>query len=77
MPSSPLGGFPDQPLMEDVELSRRLLRAAAPACLRERCITSGRRWERCGVWRTILLMWRLRLLYWLGVPADRLARSYR
>lgn len=72
-----VGGFPEQPLMEDIELSRRLRRASRPACLRERCVTSGRRWERFGVWRTIVLMWRLRLLYWLGVPADTLARSYR
>jgi rSAM/selenodomain-associated transferase 2 len=73
-----VGGFPDQPLMEDIELSRRLKRTAgAPACLRERVVTSGRRWERHGVWRTVALMWRLRLFYWLGVPAERLAKSYR
>jgi hypothetical protein len=71
------GGFPEQPLMEDIELSRRLRRASRPACLRARVVTSGRRWERFGIWRTILLMWRLRLLYWLGVPAERLARWYR
>jgi rSAM/selenodomain-associated transferase 2 len=71
------GGYPDQPLMEDIELSRRLKRAGRPACLRDKVVTSGRRWERSGVWRTILLMWRLRLLYWLGVPADALARPYR
>lgn len=72
------GGFPDQPLMEDIELSRRLLRTQGrPACLRLRVRTSGRRWDERGVWRTILLMWRLRLLYWLGTPAERLARAYR
>ena len=72
-----VGGFPDQPLMEDIELSRRLRRCGAPACLRERVVTSGRRWERGGVWRTIVLMWRLRLLYWLGVDAHKLAKAYR
>lgn len=72
-----VGGFPDQPLMEDIELSKRLKRLAPPACLRERVITSGRRWEQRGVWRTIVLMWRLRLLYALGVSADRLAPWYR
>jgi rSAM/selenodomain-associated transferase 2 len=72
-----VGGFPDQPLMEDIELSRRLRRHGRPACLRPPVVTSGRRWERDGVWRTILLMWRLRLLYWLGTPAERLARAYR
>ncbi len=71
------GGFPDQPLMEDIELSARLKRGSAPRCLRERVVTSGRRWEQRGVWRTIALMWRLRLLYALGVSADRLAPWYR
>jgi rSAM/selenodomain-associated transferase 2 len=72
-----VGGFPDQPLMEDVELSRRLRRLGRPACIGAKVTTSGRRWDQHGVWRTILLMWRLRLLYWLGVPAERLARAYR
>ncbi len=72
-----VGGFPDQPLMEDIELSRRLLRVSRPACLRARVRTSGRRWEQRGVWRTILLMWRLRWAYWHGVPAERLAEAYR
>ena len=72
-----VGGFPDQPLMEDIELSLRLRRIGRPACLRPPVLTSGRRWERFGVWRTIWLMWRLRLLYWLGMPAERLARAYR
>ena len=72
-----VGGFPEQPLMEDIELSRRLLRVGAPACIRARVTTSGRRWQSRGAWRTILLMWRLRLLYRLGVGAERLARSYR
>lgn len=71
-----VGGYPDQPLMEDIELSKRLKRLGPPACLRERATTSGRRWERHGVWRTILLMWRLRFDYWRGVPAERLARRY-
>ena len=72
-----IGGFPDQPLMEDIELSSRLRRKHRPACLRARVVTSGRRWEQHGVWRTILLMWSLRLRYWLGTPADTLARAYR
>jgi rSAM/selenodomain-associated transferase 2 len=71
------GGFPDQALMEDIELSRRLRRRGRPDCVGARVLTSGRRWERHGVARTILLMWRLRLLYWLGVSPQRLARSYR
>lgn len=71
-----VGGFPSQPLMEDVEISKRLRRLGPPACLRERVTTSGRRWEKHGVTRTILLMWRLRLAYFLGVDPARLVRSY-
>lgn len=71
-----IGGFPDQPLMEDVEISRRLRRIAAPAALREQVLTSGRRWERHGVWRTILLMWRLRAAYFLGADPAALAERY-
>jgi rSAM/selenodomain-associated transferase 2 len=70
------GGFPDQPLMEDIELSKRLKRIGPPACLRARVATSGRRWDRHGVWRTVLLMWRLRFDYWRGVPPARLAARY-
>lgn len=72
-----LGGFPQQPLMEDVEISRRLKKYARPVCLRDRVQTSGRRWQQRGVWRTIVLMWRLRFAYWRGVPAEQLARLYR
>ncbi len=72
-----VGGFPDQPLMEDVELSKRLLKLSRPACIAHRATTSGRRWETHGVWRTILLMWRLRWDYWRGVPVRQLARAYR
>jgi rSAM/selenodomain-associated transferase 2 len=71
-----VGGFPDQPLMEDIELSGRLRALSRPACLRQRVTTSGRRWERDGVWRTIALMWRLRWLYWIGTPPERLAELY-
>ena len=72
-----LNGFPDQPLMEDIEMSAALKRISPPVCLRQRVSTSGRRWEQRGVWRTIFLMWRLRLAYWLGAPAESLARAYR
>ncbi len=72
-----IGGFPDQALMEDIEASRRLKRISPPACIAERVVTSGRRWERVGVWRTILLMWRLRFAYWLGANPEALAQRYR
>lgn len=70
-------GFPDQPLMEDVEISRRLKSLAPPHCHRLKVSTSGRRWEQRGVWRTIVLMWWLRWRYWRGADPSELARAYR
>lgn len=72
-----LGGFAPLPLMEDIELTRRLRAVARPACLRERVRTSGRRWDTRGAWPTIWLMWTLRWRYWRGTPAEELARAYR
>lgn len=72
-----LGGFPDQPLMEDVELSDRLRRQSGPACISTAKIhTSGRRWQKHGVWRTIVLMWRLRWRYHRGASAASIHRAY-
>jgi len=70
-------GFEDIPLMEDIALSKTMKRRGAPACLRSRVRTSGRRWEARGVLRTVLLMWRLRLAYALGADPARLAEKYR
>jgi rSAM/selenodomain-associated transferase 2 len=72
-----VGGFPTQPLMEDIEISKRLLRLSRPACLTARVQTSGRRWESRGVWRSVLLMWRLRFAYWRGAAPERLAELYQ
>lgn len=69
-------GFPEIELMEDVAFSKAMKRIAPPACLRAQVSTSGRRWERRGVLRTVLLMWRLRLAYFLGAAPDELARRY-
>ncbi|MBI4695667.1 MAG: TIGR04283 family arsenosugar biosynthesis glycosyltransferase [Gammaproteobacteria bacterium] len=71
------GGYTEQPLVEDIALSRQIKGRARPVCLRECVTTSGRRWESRGVWRTILLMWTLRLRYWLGASPEALARDYR
>ena len=71
-----VGGFPDQPLMEDVELSARLRREAAPACERPPLRVDSRRWESRGRWRTIILMWQLRWAYWRGVDPESLHRRY-
>lgn len=70
------GGFPDIPLMEDIAFSTALRRVARPACLTAKVATSGRRWEKHGVLRTVLLMWRLRLRFWLGASPQVLAREY-
>jgi rSAM/selenodomain-associated transferase 2 len=71
-----LGGYPDLPLMEDVELCRRLKRLGRIVCLRQRVTTSARKWEQEGIVRTILLMWTLRFLYFCGVEPDRLHAWY-
>lgn len=73
-----LGGFPELPLMEDIALSKRLRQQVGrPACLKSPLTTSSRRWEENGILRTILLMWRLRLAYFLGISPHYLARQYR
>ena len=69
-------GFPAIALMEDIALSKAMKRRARPACLREKVVTSGRRWESRGVLRTIVLMWKLRLLYFFGARPEELARRY-
>ncbi len=69
-------GFPEIALMEDVAFSKAMKRRARPACLKQTVRTSGRRWEARGVLRTVLLMWRLRLMYFLGAHPERLARIY-
>lgn len=71
-----IGGFPAIALMEDVAASAKLKRLGRPLCLRERVTTSGRRWRQHGVWRTILLMWRLRLAFFFGGDPKSLARHY-
>ena len=72
-----VGGFPELPLMEDLELSRRLTGISKPAIINSPVVTSSRRWESEGIIKTILLMWCLQLGFRLGVPANTLARWYR
>jgi rSAM/selenodomain-associated transferase 2 len=71
-----IGGFPPIPLMEDVTAATLLKRVSRPLCLHARVTTSGRRWRQHGIWRTILLMWRLRLAYYFGSDPARLAKQY-
>lgn len=71
-----VGGFPDYPLMEDLEISKRLKKLAFPVCLKAKVITSSRRWEKNGIFRTIGVMWWLRFLYFLGTHPRVLQRAY-
>ena len=70
------GGFAEIPLMEDVALCAMLKKNGAPICLAQTIATSGRRWEKHGVWRTIFLMWRIRLAYFFGADPVKLHRTY-
>jgi len=71
-----MGGFPDMPLLEDIAFCRTLKRLGDVACLRSRVVTSARRWEVDGVWRTIFTMWIIKLLYFAGVSPARLKQFY-
>jgi rSAM/selenodomain-associated transferase 2 len=70
------GGYADIPLMEDIEICKRLRRIRRPHIIADAVVTSSRRWEQRGVLATVLLMWRLRLAFWLGVPPARLVKKY-
>jgi len=70
------GGFPDIDLMEDVAFSKVLKKIESPLCLKSRVVTSSRRWEKYGIWKTIFLMWRLRLAYFMGESPQKLKQKY-
>ena len=72
-----IGGFPEIDLMEDIALSRALKKCGHPLCLRQRVVTSSRRWENNGILRTVFLMWYLRLAYFMGTNHEALSRLYR
>lgn len=72
-----LAGFAPIALMEDIEFSKRAKALSWPASIRARVVTSGRRWQQHGIWRTIVLMWRFRLAYFFGADPQRLAQRYR
>jgi rSAM/selenodomain-associated transferase 2 len=72
-----VGGFPEIPLMEDIQFSTLLRRRSNPIALRQRLITSSRRWEQFGILRTVFLMWRLRLAFYFGADPEQLAQRYR
>ena len=72
-----LGGFPEQALMEDIEMSKRLKKIQRPYCIKTKVNSSARRWEEFGIWQTIILMWSLRLRYFFGESPTVLARLYK
>ena len=72
-----IGGFADMPLMEDIDFSRRLKRKGATAAITATVTTSFRRWKQQGPLRTILLMWALRFLYWIGISPSHLVEWYK
>lgn len=69
-------GFSDIPLMEDVALCKKLKRISSPYCVKSCVLTSARRWQTQGIGKTIVLMWYLRLAYFLGVSPEKLHRMY-
>lgn len=71
-----VGGFPEIALMEDIEISRRLKKIVKPLCIKQKVITSSRRWEKNGVVATVLLMWKLRLYYFFGMSPEKLKQLY-
>jgi rSAM/selenodomain-associated transferase 2 len=71
------GGYAEIPMMEDVEFSKCLRTISKPCCIHSPVVTSSRRWEEHGIFKTVLLMWRLRLLYFIGVAPEKLAANYR
>ncbi|MGB8856875.1 MAG: TIGR04283 family arsenosugar biosynthesis glycosyltransferase [Burkholderiales bacterium] len=70
-------GFPAIALMEDIALAKTLRRISAPVCLRAKVVSSGRRWDKYGLWRTVFFMWRLRLAFFFGADPQQLARRYQ
>ena len=71
-----ISGYPEIPLMEDIAICHQLIKHAKPICIRQTILTSSRRWDKNGVLRTILLMWKLRFQFALGVNPEKLAKSY-
>ena len=72
-----VGGYPEIALMEDIAISKQLRRVVKPVCVRNKVVTSSRRWEDRGVIKTLLLMWKLRLYYFLGMSPQKISRMYR
>ncbi len=74
---SQVGGYANMPLMEDIDLCKRLRKLSKPLSSPLLVTTSPRRWQSKGVVRTVVLMWALRFAYFIGVPSESLAKFYR
>jgi rSAM/selenodomain-associated transferase 2 len=72
-----VGGYPEIALMEDIAISKQLRRVVKPVCVRNKVVTSSRRWEDRGIIKTIFLMWKLRLYYFFGMSPQKISRMYR
>ena len=70
------GQYPEINLMEDIAICKALKKISPPICLKAKVISSGRRWERYGIYKTILLMWNIRLRYFFGADPQTLAFLY-
>ena len=71
-----VGGYPEISLMEDIALCKALNKISPPICLKAKVLSSGRRWESNGIFKTILLMWGIRLRYFFGADPQKLAFLY-
>ncbi len=72
-----IGGYRELPLMEDVELMRRINRKNGKIIiLPEAVLTSDRRWQLEGFFYTLLRDTGIIFLYWCGMPAEKLAKFY-
>ncbi len=71
-----IGGYPEQPLMEDLEIIKQLRTIGKVVLLPQYVTTSARRHEKVGLLRSVLFMWYLRLLYKFGVSPVQLQRMY-
>jgi rSAM/selenodomain-associated transferase 2 len=70
------GRYPEIDLMEDIAFCKALKKISPPICLQAKVVSSGRRWEYNGIFKTILLMWSLRLRYFFGADPHTLAFLY-
>ena len=71
-----VGQYPEINLMEDIALCKALKKISPPICLKAKVMGSSRRWERNGIYKTILLMWSIRLRYYFGADPQTLAFLY-